>query len=563
MRASPGAARLRALPGRSGRREDRAESDGRSWKRLSGVRGYRLLRLGGSAFHGFVRDEYTTLPDIHNRPLHMWLDLEWTYRKPEQAFSGGAIPAAVRSVVRDVFERFESGSIQQVIYQMGTRILAEQPAIAEIRLEANNRTWDTVAEQGDEAGRVHRCPPALWLPGPEAAAIRWRRLSTHVLDTARGAPARGCRGGTVCGRSARGGDHRDAAMTNADGRTDEPLLIGRAHPAGIYELGSRRPSTSARAGATLDDPPFLDDGGDPVRHRRSGRALSCAAADFAIRLHHVPGLLDDTAEEIIARCRRSRSSPRSPDSPPALFSPRPCATSTRWCGEWMESAGMRVRVDDGGQYARTLRGPHRMARRLYIGSHLDTVPRAGAFDGIARRRASGSRWSSRCRAGGCDSHIEVVGFSEEEGVRFGVPFIGSRALVGRSGRRSARDGRRRRRSRCAKRFAPSAWIRAHWRGARRRGGHRVSGVSHRAGPGAGRSGIAGGGWWMAIVGQSRLSVVLSRQGESCGNHAHASAARRAGRRGRVDVGGRADGGAISGMVATVGPDRSACRARRT
>jgi len=118
----------------------------------SGVRGYRLLRLGGSAFHGFVRDEYTTLPDIHDRPLHMWLDLEWTYRKPEQAFSAGAIPAAVRSVVRDVFERFESGSIQEVIYKMGTRILAEQPAIAEIWLEANNRTWDTVAEQGGEVG---------------------------------------------------------------------------------------------------------------------------------------------------------------------------------------------------------------------------------------------------------------------------------------------------------------------------------------------------------------------------------------------------------------------------
>ena len=43
----------------------------------SGIRGFKLLRLGGSAFHGFVRDQYTTLPDITNRPLHMWMDLEW------------------------------------------------------------------------------------------------------------------------------------------------------------------------------------------------------------------------------------------------------------------------------------------------------------------------------------------------------------------------------------------------------------------------------------------------------------------------------------------------------
>jgi urate oxidase / 2-oxo-4-hydroxy-4-carboxy-5-ureidoimidazoline decarboxylase len=119
---------------------------------VSGVRGYKLLRLGGSAFAGFVRDEYTTLPDIKNRPLHMWLDLEWSYGEAEQAFSGGRIPAAVRGVVREVFEGFESGSIQEVIYQMGTRILAGQPEIAEVHLEANNRTWDTIAERGTELG---------------------------------------------------------------------------------------------------------------------------------------------------------------------------------------------------------------------------------------------------------------------------------------------------------------------------------------------------------------------------------------------------------------------------
>jgi urate oxidase len=118
----------------------------------SGIRGFKLLRLGGSAFKGFVRDEYTTLPDLHNRPLHMWLDLEWDYVTPDAAFSGGAVTTRVRQIVREVFTSFESGSIQQVIYQMGTKMLTELPAIAEIRLEANNRTWDTIAERGDELG---------------------------------------------------------------------------------------------------------------------------------------------------------------------------------------------------------------------------------------------------------------------------------------------------------------------------------------------------------------------------------------------------------------------------
>ena len=118
----------------------------------SGIRGFKLLRLGGSAFHGFVRDQYTTLPDIANRPLHMWMDLEWLYTTESAGFNSGAVTTSVRQIVRDVFNTFESGSIQQVIYQIGTKMLAEIPAISEIHLEANNRTWDTVVERGEELG---------------------------------------------------------------------------------------------------------------------------------------------------------------------------------------------------------------------------------------------------------------------------------------------------------------------------------------------------------------------------------------------------------------------------
>ena len=118
----------------------------------AGLRGFRLLRLGGSAFYGFVRDSYTTLPDITNRPLHMWLDLEWTYSDHERAFNDGRVLAEVRRIVSDVFQAFESGSIQQVIYQMGSTMLEKLPELAEVHLEANNRTWDTIAERGDELG---------------------------------------------------------------------------------------------------------------------------------------------------------------------------------------------------------------------------------------------------------------------------------------------------------------------------------------------------------------------------------------------------------------------------
>jgi urate oxidase / 2-oxo-4-hydroxy-4-carboxy-5-ureidoimidazoline decarboxylase len=118
----------------------------------SGIDGFRLLRLNGSAFTGFVRDQYTTLPDIRNRPLHMWLDLDWTYSEPGAAFSEGSVTGNVRRIVRTIFAGFDSGSIQQIIYQIGEKVLAEIASIAEIRLEANNRTWDTIADQGDALG---------------------------------------------------------------------------------------------------------------------------------------------------------------------------------------------------------------------------------------------------------------------------------------------------------------------------------------------------------------------------------------------------------------------------
>jgi urate oxidase len=119
---------------------------------VSGLRGFRLLRLGGSAFQGFVRDEYTTLPDLMNRPLHMWLDLEWRHSDAAAGFDGGNTARRARQIVRDTFASFESGSIQQLIYRIGTAMLDDLPSLAEVHVEASNRTWDTIAERGDVLG---------------------------------------------------------------------------------------------------------------------------------------------------------------------------------------------------------------------------------------------------------------------------------------------------------------------------------------------------------------------------------------------------------------------------
>jgi allantoate deiminase len=98
--------------------------------------------------------------------------------------------------------------------------------------------------------------------------------------------------------------------------------------------------------------------------------------------------------------------------------------------QWMEPLGIKVRIDAAGNLRGVYAGAQPNGPRLLIGSHLDTVPNAGAYDGnlgvvlavALLEELQGRRFPFA---------IEVLGFSEEEGVRFGAPFIGSRALVGR------------------------------------------------------------------------------------------------------------------------------------
>ncbi|AXC11778.1 N-carbamoyl-L-amino acid hydrolase [Acidisarcina polymorpha] len=96
---------------------------------------------------------------------------------------------------------------------------------------------------------------------------------------------------------------------------------------------------------------------------------------------------------------------------------------------WMDRLGMRPSIDAVGNLRGLYPGKRQNAGRLLIGSHIDTVPNAGAFDGVLGV-IMGLALIEGLEADRLDYDIEIVAFSEEEGVRFGVPFIGSRALIG-------------------------------------------------------------------------------------------------------------------------------------
>ena len=101
----------------------------------------------------------------------------------------------------------------------------------------------------------------------------------------------------------------------------------------------------------------------------------------------------------------------------------------REIAEWLRPLGVRAQVDAAGNLRALYPAAKPTSSRLLVGSHLDTVPNAGAYDGILGVVLAAALLQ------GLDGRtlpygIEIIGFSEEEGVRFGTPFIGSRALVG-------------------------------------------------------------------------------------------------------------------------------------
>jgi allantoate deiminase len=136
------------------------------------------------------------------------------------------------------------------------------------------------------------------------------------------------------------------------------------------------------------------------------------------------------AETVIARCRKLATFSEDPGGTRRTFLSPPMHDCHREVSSWMKASGMSVTVDAVGNLRGFYPSISPGAPRILLGSHLDTVPNAGAFDGILGVVMAVALVES-LQGQKLPFGIEVIGFSEEEGVRFGVPFIGSRVLVGR------------------------------------------------------------------------------------------------------------------------------------
>ena len=122
----------------------------------------QLLKTTGSSFAAFARDSHTTLPETQDRPLFIYLDVFWRYRDPAQMLAHDTAHYVAAEQVRDLvavtFHDFNSRSIQHLVYEMGVRLLARFPQLAEVRFEAQNRLWDKAFEADDPAVQVRTDP---------------------------------------------------------------------------------------------------------------------------------------------------------------------------------------------------------------------------------------------------------------------------------------------------------------------------------------------------------------------------------------------------------------------
>ena len=104
--------------------------------------------------------------------------------------------------------------------------------------------------------------------------------------------------------------------------------------------------------------------------------------------------------------------------------------TARQLRDWFAAAGLATEIDVIGNVVGRRPGARAEGRTLILGSHYDTVRDAGKYDG---------RFGILCALVVLESlggvplpfTIELIGFSEEEGVRFATPYLGSRAVVGK------------------------------------------------------------------------------------------------------------------------------------
>jgi allantoate deiminase len=136
-----------------------------------------------------------------------------------------------------------------------------------------------------------------------------------------------------------------------------------------------------------------------------------------------------TAREVLDRCAELDRFTATPPQLERVYLSREHASANAVAGRWMEQAGLRTWQDPAGNQCGRREGATPGLPALLVGSHLDTVPDAGSYDGMLGV-VMAIAVAERLRDRELPFALEVIGFSDEEGTRFGKALLGSQAFAG-------------------------------------------------------------------------------------------------------------------------------------
>jgi urate oxidase len=106
---------------------------------ISGIRNLHILKTAGSAFAGFPKDEYTTLPETNDRLLGTVLDADWSYSQGAHDFN--TLHTNIRARLLDTFALHRSLSVQHTLYAMAESVIEEFAAVSRIHLTMPNKHY--------------------------------------------------------------------------------------------------------------------------------------------------------------------------------------------------------------------------------------------------------------------------------------------------------------------------------------------------------------------------------------------------------------------------------------
>ena len=104
---------------------------------VSGIKDLVVLKSTGSEFAGFLKDQYTTLGETHDRILATSLVARWRYDHTDVDWDKSY--DAIRALLLQRFAEIHSLALQQTLYGMGEAVLEHHPEVAEIRFSAPNK----------------------------------------------------------------------------------------------------------------------------------------------------------------------------------------------------------------------------------------------------------------------------------------------------------------------------------------------------------------------------------------------------------------------------------------